>query len=213
MNRHLIRNLFLSCLTLASGFAVPSGSWADERRKQPAASAVEDRWVEPGLLPDDDREPAACATLLPGAAGRKKDPILLTSSPKVLPDSPRMQGYPGSAAIRPHSSAEHPFWDRRNGLLFAAVGASRTLDYFSTLNMRHRGNQEIFLNNDVVDNHPAFAVIEAAATAVSVGASYLFHRYHHHRLERWTSIVHASLATSGAVRNYCLKTAHPSPTR
>jgi hypothetical protein len=28
-------------------------------------------------------------------------------------------------------------------------------------------------------------------------------------LERWTSIVHASLATSGAVRNYCLETAHP----
>jgi hypothetical protein len=52
----------------------------------------------------------------------------------------------------------------------------------------------------VVDNHPAFAAVEAAATAVSVGASYLFHRYHHHRLERWTSIVHASLATSGAVR-------------
>ena len=72
--------------------------------------------------------------------------------------------------------------------------------------MRRRGLQEILLTNDVVDNHPAFAVIEAGGTAVSVGASYLFHRYQHHRLEHWTSIIHASLTTAGAVRNYCLKT-------
>lgn len=103
---------------------------------------------------------------------------------------------------------EHRFWDKENDWLFAGVGASRTLDYFSTLNMRRRGRQEIFLTNDVVDNHAAFAVIEASGTGVSIGAAYLFHRYGHHKLERWTSIVHIGLATSGSVRNYCLKTAH-----
>jgi hypothetical protein len=102
----------------------------------------------------------------------------------------------------------HRFWDRENDWLFAGVGASRTLDYFSTLNMRRRGRQEILLTNDAVDNHAAFAAIEASATGVSVGAGYLFHRYGHHKLERWTSIVHIGLATTGAVRNYCLKTAH-----
>jgi hypothetical protein len=107
---------------------------------------------------------------------------------------------------------EHPFWDGENAWLFAGTGASRTLDYFSTLNMRRRGRQEIFLNNDVVDNHAAFATIEAAATGVSIGAAYLFHRTGHHKLERWTSIVHISAATTGAVRNYCLKTAHAPPT-
>ena len=105
-------------------------------------------------------------------------------------------------------SFEHPFWDRENDLLFAAVGASRTLDYFSTLNFRRRGRNEALLTNDIVDNHGAFASLEAAATVASIGVSYLFHRSHHHRLERWTSIVHASLATSGAVRNYCLQTVH-----
>ena len=75
--------------------------------------------------------------------------------------------------------------------------------------MRRRGRQEILLTNDVVDNHAAFAVIEAAGTGVSIGASYLFHRYHHHALERWTSYVHIGVATGGAVRNYCLQTAHP----
>jgi len=104
---------------------------------------------------------------------------------------------------------QHRFWDKENAWLFAGVGASRTFDYFSTLNLRRRGDQEILVTNDLVDNHAAFAVVEAAGTGVSIGASYLFHRYGHHKLERWTSIVHFGLTTSGAVRNYCLKTAHP----
>ena len=104
---------------------------------------------------------------------------------------------------------EHHFWDKENDLLFTGIAASRTLDYFSTLNMRRRGRQEIFLTNEAVDNHAGFAAIEAAAAGVSIGASYLFHRYGHHKLERWTSIIHIGLATTGAVRNYSLKTAHP----
>lgn len=107
--------------------------------------------------------------------------------------------------------SEHRFWDRENDWLFAGVGASRTLDYFSTLNMRRRGRQEILLTNDVVDDHAAFATIQAAATGVSIGAVYLFHRYQHHKLERWTSIIHIGVTTTGAVRNYCLKTAHYAP--
>jgi hypothetical protein len=104
--------------------------------------------------------------------------------------------------------APHRFWDSENDWLFSGVAASRTLDYFSTLNMRRRGRNEILLNNDVVDNHVAFGAIEAAGAGVSIGASYLFHRYGHYRLERWTSIVHISLTTAGAVRNYSLVTRH-----
>jgi len=108
---------------------------------------------------------------------------------------------------------QHRFWDKKNAWLFAGVGAARTFDYFSTLNLRRRGDQEILVTNDLVDNHAAFAVVEAAGTGVSIGASYLFHHYGHHKLERWTSIVHFGLATSGAVRNYCLKTSHPRSTQ
>lgn len=104
----------------------------------------------------------------------------------------------------------HRFWDPENDWLFAGVSGARALDYSSTLNMRRRGRQEIFLTNDVVDNHSAFATVEAATTGVFIGASYLFHHYGHHKLERWTSFVHIGLATTGAVRNYCLKTAHLS---
>ena len=85
----------------------------------------------------------------------------------------------------------HRFWDRENDWLFAGVGAGRALDYASTLNLRHRGIDEAFLTNSIVDNHPLFAGIEVAATAASVGVSYIFHRTGHHRLERWTSAIHA----------------------
>jgi hypothetical protein len=116
---------------------------------------------------------------------------------------------PGKTEASPKPTiAPHRFWDRENIVLFSAVGASRALDYSSTLNFRRRGRNEVFLTNDIVDNHAAFAVIEAGGTAVSIGMAYLFHRYSHHRLEHWTSIVHASLATGGAIRNYSLTTAH-----
>jgi hypothetical protein len=106
------------------------------------------------------------------------------------------------------AKATHRFWDTENDLLFAAVGAGRALDYASTLNLRKRGLDEIFLTNSIVDNHALFAGIEAAATAASVGVSYAFHRTGHHRLERWTSAIHFGVAVGGAARNYALKTPH-----
>jgi hypothetical protein len=102
----------------------------------------------------------------------------------------------------------HRFWDRENDLLFAGVGAGRALDYASTLNLRRRGIDEVFLTNSIVDNHPLFAGIEASATAASIGVSYILHRTGHHRLERWTSGIHFGVAVVGAARNYALKTAH-----
>jgi hypothetical protein len=131
---------------------------------------------------------------VPATEAQTPSPIVVPSADKNLPKE---------------RTQDHRFWDKKNDWLFAGVGAARTFDYFSTLNLRRRGDQEILVTNDLVDNHAAFAVVEAAGTGVSIGASYLFHHYGHHKLERWTSIVHFGLATSGAVRNYCLKTAHP----
>lgn len=132
-------------------------------------------------------------------------PLVRAQEAPVAP-TPRQD----ATKIALQKSADHRFWDGTNAWLFAGTGAARTLDYFSTLNMRRRGRQEILLTNDAVDNHAAFATIEAAGTGVSIGAAYLFHRTGHHKLERWISIVHISAATTGAVRNYCLNTAHPA---
>lgn len=151
----------------------------------------------PANLADYSAGPTTCRDNRPGFAYAAQPPV---GGSKNRSDQ---------VTVQPKSPIdEHPFWDRENGLLFAAVGASRALDYSSTLNFRRRGRDEALLTNDIVDNHLLFAAIEVGATAVSVGASYIFHHYHHHRLERWTSIVHASLATGGAIRNYSLKTVH-----
>ena len=137
----------------------------------------------------------------------------------TLPEAPQPAGSaapaeqtktdgPPKPTVSP-APAVHRFWDRENDVLFAAVGAGRALDYASTLNLRRRGLNEAFLTNAIVDNHPLFAGIEAAATGASIGVSYVFHRTRHHRLERWTSLIHFGVATGGAIRNYALKTPHP----
>jgi hypothetical protein len=137
-------------------------------------------------------------------------PLYSQEPPKGPADDISRQGGQLQSSKTTILPLKHHFWDKENDCLFAGVAAARTLDYFSTLNMRRRGRQEIFLTNDAVDNHAGFAAIEAAATGVSIGASYIFHHYGHHKLERWTSIVHIGFATTGAVRNYSLKTFHRS---
>ena len=112
-------------------------------------------------------------------------------------------------APKPPAPFVHNFWDRENDWLFAGVFAGRALDFASTLNLRARGINEAFLTNSIVDNHPLFAGIEVAATGASIGVSYIFYRTGHHRLERWTSAIHAGVAVGGAIRNYALKTPHP----
>ncbi len=102
------------------------------------------------------------------------------------------------------SVPEHRFWDKTNVLLFAGVTGARYFDYGSTIWMRHRGVDEWLLTNDIVDNHAAFAAIEFAGAAASVGISYAFHKTGHHKLERWTSVVHIGVATGGAIRNFTL---------
>jgi hypothetical protein len=125
---------------------------------------------------------------------------------------PQEQKNGNGAGAGPHTKPAalvvHRFWDRENDVLFIAVAVGRGLDYASTINLRHRGINEAFLTNSIVDNHPLFAVIEIGATAASVGVTYVFHRTGHHRLERWTSAIHAGIAVGGAIRNYNLKSAN-----
>jgi hypothetical protein len=104
----------------------------------------------------------------------------------------------------------HTFWDRTNRGLFAGIAVTRTLDYTSTINMQYRGREEILLPDDVVLNRAGFAALEAASAATSIGISYLLHRTGHHRLERWLSIGHISVTGFGDVRNYSLRSKHPT---
>jgi len=109
----------------------------------------------------------------------------------------------------PATAAEHRFWDRGNILLFSGVAVFRGLDYASTRNFMARGRTEVLLPDDVVNNSAGFASLEAAATATSVGISYIFHCTGHHKMERWLSIGHISVTGFGVVWNYSLESKHP----
>jgi hypothetical protein len=106
--------------------------------------------------------------------------------------------------------APHHFWNRKNPLLFSGVGVFRGLDYASTRSRQARGREEILLPDDVVNNSAGFASLEAAATATSVGLSYIFHRTGHHKLERCISVAHIGVTGFGVARNYALKSKHPA---
>lgn len=154
---------------------------------------------------------AACAlhAQQPPPEGRDPNaPSAPQPSGSAAPADQKKTADAGKAAT-PFAPGVHRFWDRENDWLFAAVAAGRGLDYASTLNLRRRGINEVFLTNSIVDNHPLFGGIEVAATAASIGVSYIFHRTGHHRLERWTSAIHAGVGVGGAIRNYALKTPHP----
>jgi hypothetical protein len=141
------------------------------------------------------------------AGARRFEAIRIFQDVKPSQQSGTQSGQ-SAPAVKSEKPAVHKFWDTENILLFAGVGAARGLDYASTLNIRRRGINEALLNNETVDNHAAFAAIEVATTAASVGLSYIFHATGHHRLERWTSYVHIGVAVGGAARNYALKTPH-----
>ena len=126
-------------------------------------------------------------------------------------DAPRQPAATAQTKLEVQQSAppEHAFWDRKNIQLFSGIAVFRGLDYASTRNFQARGRTEILLPDDVVNNSAGFASLEAAATATSVGLSYLLHRTGHHRLERWLSIGHIAVAGFGVARNYSLKSKHP----
>ena len=133
------------------------------------------------------------------------DPTKSTETRIQLPtaadgDIPKFRSLPGN----------HAFWDRTNLLLFSGIALFRGMDYASTRNFQARGRKEILLAQDVVNNSAAFASVEAAGAATSVGISYLFHRTGHHKMERWLSIGHISVAAFGVGRNYALKTRRPT---
>jgi hypothetical protein len=125
----------------------------------------------------------------------------------TLPEAPVPSASASDSAEKP--APVHAFWDKENVLLFSGIAVFRGLDYASTRNMQARGREEILLPDDVVNNSAGFAALEAAATATSVGISYIFHRTGHHQLERWLSIGHISVTGFGAARNYALKSKHP----
>jgi len=134
--------------------------------------------------------------------------LMVSSLPAQEPPaalSPSGTSPPATQTRSRLEESNHRFWDRRNAALFAGVGAARALDYASSQHFRAQGINERFLTNRIVDNKPLFVSLEVGGAFASIGLAYLFHRSGHHKLERWTSILHIGVGAGGAARNYNLK--------
>ncbi|MGH9512807.1 MAG: hypothetical protein ACRD2U_11800 [Terriglobales bacterium] len=151
--------------------------------------------------------------VIAGSGPAKAQESAQTASPVSHLSGGQTEGYvePSKVGNRAPEDfdSSHPFFDRTNILLFSGIAITRALDYTSTRNMLARGREEELIPDDVVYNTPGFASLEAAGVAASIGVSYILHRTGHHKLERWMSLGHISVAGFGAARNYALESKHP----
>jgi hypothetical protein len=138
----------------------------------------------------------AAATSLPEAPGVA--PAESSSAPVPAAVAPMAFAYTTETTPRPET---HRFWDRENAILFTAVGGLATADFFVTrANLASGGKELNPVTRVLAGSTPALAANFALETSSIIGISYLFHRTHHHDLERATSF--ANIAASGAAIGY-----------
>lgn len=101
--------------------------------------------------------------------------------------------------IAPPGESRHPFWDRQNKILFSAVGAAATADFFTTrANLASGGRELNPVTRVFTSSTPLLAANFALETAGVIGISYMWHKTGHHKLERLTSFVDIG-GSAGAV--------------
>lgn len=112
-------------------------------------------------------------------------PSLLAQGP--LPDAPVPVADGGNAIIFSPSAErpEHKFWDKTNCVLFAGTIALSGADFAVTRANLQSGGRELNPMVRVLGRSTAGLVANFTGQSVgTIALSYLFHRTHHHRLER-----------------------------
>ncbi|MFZ0760988.1 MAG: hypothetical protein WAM69_13655 [Candidatus Sulfotelmatobacter sp.] len=103
----------------------------------------------------------------------------------------------------PEAPSHHRFWDRENGVLFAANVAFSAADFVVTRDNLRGGGQEL---NPVTrafgSSSAGLAVNFGGETAGVIGLSYFFHMTGHHKLERVVSML--NLGSSAAAVTFDL---------
>lgn len=126
-------------------------------------------------------------------------PALLGQGP--APDAPRLSTEPASTMFSTPTSfsGEHKFWDKENGVLFAASAAFSAADFAITRANLQSGGRDL---NPIVrffgPSTAGLAVNFAGETAGVIGVSYLLHKTGHHKLERVFTMVNIG-SSAGAV--------------
>lgn len=103
--------------------------------------------------------------------------------------SPFLAVQPGSIVQLP-GELPHRFLDRENTILFGAVAATATADFFTTrANLASGGRELNPVTRVFTSSTPLLAANFGFEAAGVIGISYVFHKTGHHKLERLTSFV------------------------
>lgn len=107
------------------------------------------------------------------------------------------------ATVQHETPSPHRFWDNKNRALFASVAAFSAADFVVTrANLRNGGRELNPLTRLLSGSTAGLAANFSLETASVIGASYLFHKTSHHKLERITSVV--NIGCSAAAVGYGL---------
>lgn len=134
--------------------------------------------------------PAATAEGSPNSSSsRLPDDASAAIPVEAASPSPFVAVQPGAIVQIPQETS-HRFWDRENAILFSAVAATATADFFTThANLASGGRELNPVTRIFTSSTPMLAANFGLETAGVIGVSYMFHKTGHHRLERLTSFV------------------------
>lgn len=145
-------------------------------------------------LPDAPSGPASNSSLSP-----LPDGAITVIPVEAAPPAPYIAVQPKGPIVEIPREETHRFWDRENAILFTAVGAAATADFFTTRANLDSGGRELNpIARLFTGSTPMLATNFALETAGVIGISYMFHKTGHHKLERLTSFVDIS-SSAGAV--------------
>ncbi len=186
----LLAAMAMSCVTSAEE---PAASAADSSKDSTVIAGLNTLPSAPVVLPVSSAAsalPAVNSVMSPELA-----PIIA-----VAPATPATTNT--AAPLSLEMPGKHPFFDKPNLGIFAAVAVGHTMDMVSTWQFRRHGLNEGELTNGFVDNKPLFATYSAALVAGQISASYMFHRLGWHKMERASAVLHVGFVTQAVIHNY-----------
>lgn len=165
-----------------------------------------------GLNRENTLRPASWRFLMLLLSSCSVSPLLAQGPPEIAVAQP-LAGIPAAAPVKavqpvapPAAPSSHVrFWDRKNILLAGAMAAATAADFAATqrnLSGPGGGREHNPVARVFTGSTAGRVTYFAGSAAGSLGLSYLFHRTHHHKLERATLIIGIGCSAQGAAYSF-----------
>jgi len=125
--------------------------------------------------------------------------------PKLMVDSSSVASSASPILIQRKRTVPHEFFDHQNKIAFSAAAALRSADSAYTCAVgvgttTHNADGSITVRREdfmTVNSCHGVVLMNSAFTGAGIGGSYLLHKMGHHKLERFTNWIAASIPALG----------------